>query len=230
MDNTTEIQTQTHIYFLLDRSGSMSSMASDVIGGFNSFVADQRADGADAHMTLVQFDTQDAFEKVADAEPIASIAELTAATFSPRGGTPLLDATGQLIRHAETRASVIKQLKGTPENVLIVTFTDGEENQSSHFTRDQILKLVAEKEAIGWTFVFLGAGLDAYGESGGIGYAGGSTQAFAPDGQGTRVAFQSLSRATTSHRGKLRRGEQIDRSDFFEGDKAAEQDKAHRGN
>lgn len=226
-DNTTN-PTHTHIYFLLDRSGSMSSMAADVIGGFNHFVADQRAGGADARMTLVQFDTQDPFEMLADAELIGSIRPLDAATFTPRGGTPLLDATAQIIRHAEMRASVLTQLNGAPENILVVTFTDGEENQSTHYTRAQILRLVAEKEAQGWTFVFLGAGLDAYGEGGSIGYRGGSTQSFAPDGQGARLAFESLSKATTVYRQKKRGRVTIDNGDFFEGDKQAEADRRRR--
>lgn len=95
---------KTHICFLLDRTGSMASMASNVIGGFNAFLAAQRANGPDARITLVQFDSQDPFEVLADAAPIATVSELTGATFQVRGSTPLLDSTGQLITHASVRA------------------------------------------------------------------------------------------------------------------------------
>ena len=221
--------TKTHIYFLLDRTGSMAPMSADVIGGFNQFLTEQRADGDDARMTLVQFDSGDPFEVLAGAKKLSAIAELTPATFQPRGNTPLLDATGDIIKFAEKRVQERQAEKKKPEQILVVTFTDGEENASGRFTRAHVLDLVAAKEAEGWTFAFLGAGLDAYAESGAIGYAAGSTQAWAPDGQGASVAFSSLSRATTSMRGKARRGEHIDNADFFEDDKAAEIDRIQRG-
>lgn len=219
---------KTHIYFLLDRSGSMASMVADVVGGFNGFLRDQLADGNDARITLVQFDTQGPFEVLSDACKLSQIPQLTTTTFVPRGGTPLLDSTGQLIAHASVRVEERRALKKKPENILVVTFTDGEENSSVRYTRADILKLVAAKEAEGWTFVFLGAGLDAYAESGSLGYAAGSVQAFAPDGQGAGVAFSSLSNATKSLRGKARRGEAIDNRDFWEGQKGAEADRVER--
>jgi uncharacterized protein YegL len=221
--------TKTHIYFLLDRTGSMASMAADVIGGFNTFLKDQLADGDDARMTLVQFDTQDAFEIIAKAKKLGQVAKLTPATYEPRGGTPLLDATGDIIKFAEKRVAERNTAKKQPEQILVVTFTDGEENSSRRFTRAHVLDLVAAKEAEGWTFAFLGAGLDAYAESSGIGYAAGSTQAWAPDGQGANLAFSSLSRATVAMRGKARRGEHVDGKEFFENDKAAEVDRQQRG-
>ncbi len=220
--------TTTHLYFLLDRSGSMASMAGDVIGGFNGFLANQRAGGDDARMTLVQFDSQDPFEVLTDARRLTKVRDLTPATFVPRGGTPLLDATGELITRASVRAEQRQALGKAPENILVVTFTDGEENASRRFTQADLVRLVAAKEAAGWTFVFLGAGLDAYAESGTIGYGSGSVQAFAPDAQGAGLAFASLDRAATEHRRKVRRAEPVDPRDFFEGDKPAETDRKHR--
>ena len=101
------------VVVVLDRSGSMDSIASDVVGGFNSFVAEQAADGADALMTLIQFDSGDAHEVLASAAPITEIARLTSTTFVPRGGTPLYDAMGHAIADATIRAEA-----GEPE-VLI---------------------------------------------------------------------------------------------------------------
>jgi hypothetical protein len=220
---------KTHIYFLLDRTGSMASMASDVVGGFNGFLAGQRADGHDARMTLVQFDSQDPFEVLADASPIHRVRDLTAQTFQPRGMTPLLDATGNLITHADVRAVQRKQLGKKPESIVVVTFTDGEENASTRYSRADIARLVATKQAQGWTFVFLGAGLDAYAESGSVGYAAGSVQAWAPDAKGAKLAFESLAAPMAAHRGRARRGEKIDQADFFAGAKPAEEDRQARG-
>ncbi len=120
----------THIYFLLDRTGSMNPMVDDVVGGFNTFLAEQRAEGDDARMTLVQFDSQDPFEVMTDAVSLAKVPELTVATFQPRGMTPLLDATGDLIAHAAERVEKRNEAGKKPESIVVVTFTDGEENAS----------------------------------------------------------------------------------------------------
>jgi len=74
-----------HIFFLLDRSGSMEPMADDVVGGFNGFLAAQQAEGHDALMTLVQFDSQDPHEVLVNARPIAEVRPLDRARFHPRG-------------------------------------------------------------------------------------------------------------------------------------------------
>ncbi len=215
---------RSHLYVLLDRSGSMESMRADVIGGFNNLVAEQRADGPDARLTLVQFDSQDPHEIVIAAAPITHVPALTPATFVPRGGTPLLDATGRLITLAASREDRRRLLRKRPEDVTVITITDGMENQSHEFTRQQIVRLVKEKEARGWTFVFLGAGIDAYGEAGGMGYDARSVQAFAPTAPGAAAAFQSVSAAMSTRRARLRNGEVYDHADFFEGEKTAERE------
>lgn len=221
--------TAPHFFVLLDRSGSMSTMRTDVIGGFNQLIADQQADGPDARITLVQFDTHDPQEILIDGRRITHARPLTEATFVPRGGTPLLDATGQLIARATVRQQERAVLGRRPEVITFITITDGEENQSRDYSRLEITKLVKAKEADGWTFAFLGAGLDAYAEAGGMGYDERSIQAFAPDGTGAAAAFGSVSSAMLARRGKLRRGEGYAVGDFYEGDKGAEADRRRRG-
>ena len=217
-----------HLYVLLDRSGSMSAMAEQVVAGFNRLLADQQADGSDARMTLVQFDDADPQEVVVDAVPIAEVVPLRYGAFEPRGTTPLLDATGRLIGRAGARVADRVAAGLPPEQVLVVTITDGEENASAEFTRARVVELVRAKEAEGWSFVFLGAGLDAYAEAGGLGYDSRSVQSFAPDGTGADVAFANLSAKTRDFRGKVRHGEALVQGDFFEGDKPAEEDRTRR--
>jgi hypothetical protein len=214
-----------HIYLLLDRSGSMEAMRSDVIGGFNRFIAEQQSEGPDARVTLVQFDSQDPQEVLIDALGIRRARPLTMRTFVPRGGTPLLDATGQLIARASVRAQERAVLGKRPEDITFVTITDGEENQSREHSRDSIRRLVAAKQAEGWSFVFLGAGLDAYDEATTMGYDARSVQAFAPDPVGAHVTFNAMSAAVSRKRGRIRRGEAFDNGDFWEGDKVAEADR-----
>lgn len=221
-----------HFYVVLDRSGSMESMRSDVIGGFNALLADQqdstRGGGGDARLTLVQFDSQDPHDVLVDGARITEVRPLSDRTFIPRGGTPLLDATGRVITMASVREQQRVTLGKRPEVITIITITDGHENQSREFRRRDIVRLVKEKEALGWSFAYMGANLDAYGEAGGIGYDTRSTMSFAPDGAGAGAAFANLSRAMTNKRDKVRRGESYDIGDFYEGDKAAEADRRRR--
>jgi Mg-chelatase subunit ChlD len=217
-----------HIYILLDRSGSMAAMGEQVVAGFNRLLAEQQADGHDARMTLVQFDDVDPHDVVVDAVPVAEIVPLTHAMFEPRGMTPLLDATGRLIGRAAGRAADLAIAGQPAEQVLFVTITDGEENDSREFNRHEVVELVRAREAEGWTFVFLGAGLDAYNEAGGLGYDSRSVQSFAADGAGADLAFASLSDKTATLRSRVRSGQRFDRSDFFEGDKPAEVDRDRR--
>ena len=223
------LESTTHVYFLLDRTGSMASMATDVIGGFNGFLSSQQQQPGFARMTLVQFDTGDPFELRADALPLNHVAPLTDRTFVPRGGTPLYDATAQLISFASLRAEQRRVLGHAPEDIVFVTFTDGEENSSQRFRRADVLGMIKAKEAEGWTFVFLGAGLDAYAEGGAIGHAAGSTQAFAPDGIGARAAYASLDRALSRHRAAPAAAKLASRDKFFEPTgKDAEDDRRRR--
>lgn len=222
---TTNKANSTHIYILLDRSGSMSSIANDVIGGFNQMINEQKANGPDAIVTLVEFDSQDPQHVIVAGAPISEITELTSRTYIPRGGTPLLDATGLLMGRAKVEAAA-REATGLPkQDILFVSITDGDENQSTEFNLAQIKTLFRECEDLGWTFVFISAALDAYGDAGRIGVRVGSTQSFGKSSRGTRLAFQSLSDGATRFRNKKRQGLAAEKDDFFGSDKPAEDDR-----
>jgi len=216
---------KTHIYILLDRSGSMGSIANDVIGGFNQYMTQQKENGPDAKVTLVQFDSQDPQEVVVASAPISEIVDLTPETFIPRGGTPLFDATGLLIGRARVEAAAREATGLQKEDILFISVTDGEENQSSEYSLSQIKKLVKECEKSGWTFVFLSAALDAYGDAERIGVKHGNIQAFDGTAQGTHLAFYSLAMKTSEFRNKKRMFEAAENDDFFGSDKPAEDDR-----
>ena len=217
-----------HIYFVLDRSGSMQAIAPDVIGGFNAFLAAQQADGPDALLTLVQFDSQDPHEVLVDAAAIRSAPPLTSASFVPRGGTPLYDAMGHAIADATIRTEKRRLDDEPEEEILFFTFTDGQENQSREYSRAKIFELIKKREGQGWSFAYLGANQDAYAEGGRIGYSVASSQNFAADAAGTAAVFASSSAAILRRRSKIRSGEAYDAADLFEGDKAAEEDLERR--
>lgn len=212
----------THLYVLLDRSGSMQTIADDVIGGFNRLLSDQQAEGPDARVTLVQFDGEDPQEVLADAVPIMDVTPLTHSTFIPRGNTPLLDATSRLLTRADRRARIIADADGVPETIVVVSVTDGHENASQETRLADLRRMIDDHKHAGWTFVFLSAAADVYAEAGGLGYDHRSSQAFHASSIGVALAFDALSVATTTRRAKIRDDVDYEVDDFFEDHKPAE--------
>ena len=208
--------TYLHLYFLLDRSGSMETLATDIIGGVNSFVTQQRADGRDACMTFVQFDSQDPFEVMSDAVSLDAFTPLTAATFSPRGGTPLFDAIGGTIKRATEREAARKAAGEDPEEILVVIVTDGEENSSTNYSKDAIADLITAKEALGWTFAYLGANQDAFAVGRDLGFSRGNVSNFIADEDGTAAVFSDLSSNISRKRAMMRRGIAYSKADLLE--------------
>ena len=184
----------THMYILVDRSGSMESIASDVIGGFNQTVAEQAQNGPDAKLTVIQFDSQDPANVMYAGIPIAEMTKLDRTSYQPRGGTPLLDATGLLIGRirVEQAARVATGLQ--TEDVMFVTITDGQENESREYNLARVTQLIEQCKAEGWTFVYLSAALTAYADAAAMGYDHGSTQQFQANTDGSGKAFASMSR------------------------------------
>ena len=190
----------THIAIILDRTGSMESIRDDTIGGFNAFLNAQKAEPGLATLTLVQFDSQDPYEIVHHFKLLADVPELTRETFVPRASTPLLDAMGRGINDLE------KSLFDLPENerparVVMVIITDGQENASREFRKDQIEKMIREKqEQFAWQFVFLSADLNAIGDALQSGVPSASVMAHDLSERGVGAAWASLSRSVSDYR------------------------------
>lgn len=149
----------TQIVFILDRSGSMQSMATEAIGGFNAFVEAQQKEEGEANISLILFDHE--YLPVTMDTPIKEMPELTEADYVPRGTTALLDAMGRTIDDLGKRLSSLPE-DARPADVIVVTLTDGLENASSDYARDQVAKMVKhQQEKYGWEFLFLGADLES---------------------------------------------------------------------
>jgi hypothetical protein len=142
----------TEIVCILDRSGSMHSLQTEVIGSFNSFVEEQRKILKDRSntLTLVLFD--DKYEMVYERIPLEFVPKLTASTYFTRGMTSLFDAIGK----------TVNSINPDKKKVLVLIQTDGQENSSSEYKSQQIKELIKSKEKIGWEFNFIGAGPDAF--------------------------------------------------------------------
>jgi hypothetical protein len=190
----------THISVILDRTGSMESIRDDTIGGFNAFLNAQKAEPGSATLTLVQFDSQDPYEIVHQFKPLADVPELTRQTFVPRANTPLLDAIGRGINDLEKNLADMAE-DDKPSHVVMVIITDGQENASREFRKDQIEKMIKEKqEKSAWQFVFLSADLAAIGDALASGMRAASVLAHDKDKHGTSAAWASLSRSISDYR------------------------------
>ena len=179
----------------------MEEIRDDTIGGFNAFLAAQQAVAEEATLTLVQFDSQDPYEVVHRFRALATVPPLTRETYVPRASTPLLDALGRGINDLEAGLAEMPAAQ-RPERVVMVIVTDGQENASREFTRDQVVKMIAAKQAQGWQFVFLSADLDAVQDAVASGVRVTQAMAFRKDAAGTRDAFASASANLASYRRK----------------------------
>ncbi len=217
-------ETYTHVTMILDRTGSMDSIRHDTIGGFNAFLQGQKSAPGTATLTLVQFDSQDPYEVIHNFVPIALAAELTLETYVPRARTPLFDTLGRGILDLE-RSLTLLPADQRPGHVVFVVITDGQENASREFTREQVQKMIHEKqEADGWDFVFLSADLAAIVEAVQIGVMPRASLAFDKSSQGTQDAFASLGTCMELLRGSPKGA----RMQFRKADRAKQQNEKRR--
>lgn len=201
MSQSTE-EINTYIHFILDRSGSMYEIIHDTIGGFNSFIKQQKENitkdydildnngnsikqKTNIKFSLYQFD----HEYIIDYEnkPITEVEELNLTTFLPRGQTALLDAIGMTIK-------TIKKKK-KDDNIIVVILTDGEENSSKEYSKEHINKLITEKRKDGFEFVFLGANQDAIKSAGRLGISQNSAMTYSANKKNVNACFRGLSDA-----------------------------------
>jgi uncharacterized protein YegL len=167
-----------HVLFVIDSSGSMTSKAADVRGGFNEYVASLGDDTATAYLlTAVTFDTT--VTTLFTAAPLYQVPILDQSNYRPGGNTALYDALGVSLAEL-TSAMRTEAAPLGADRALIIVMTDGEENSSRRYTKEQVVRMIADREAAGnWTFVYLGADQDAWVAASGLGFKPGNVAAFA---------------------------------------------------
>ena len=149
----------TEIVFILDRSGSMSGLESDTIGGFNSMISKQKKEPGKALISTVLFD--DVSEVIYDRVPLDKISPMTDKEYYVRGCTALLDAVGSAVHHIGNVHKYARE-EDRPEKTLFVITTDGMENSSIHYTYSKVKEMIErQKKLYGWEFLFLGANINA---------------------------------------------------------------------
>ena len=188
----------TDINIVLDRSGSMDAVKNDTIGGYNAFLAEQKAAPGEAAITLVQFDHE--YEVVYQAAPLSDAKQLDGNTFVPRGNTALYDAVGRTINATGARLSAISETE-RPGKVIFVILTDGEENASKEFSATRIAEMIQhQKDHYQWEFVFLGANQDAITAAAKIGIQQANAMTYAANARGTADAFGTVAKNMVSYR------------------------------
>ncbi len=189
---------RTELVFILDRSGSMSGREADVVGGFNSLIEEHRKTGGTVYVSTLLFD--DSNEVLHDRVDIRSVSPITEREYFVRGCTALLDAIGDAIHHIGNVHKYARK-EDVPEKTIIVIMTDGMENASRRYGRDEILRKVKrQQEKYGWEFLFLGANIDAIATAAGIGIRADRAVDTFSDADGISSQWDSVSHFVMSSR------------------------------
>jgi hypothetical protein len=193
-------QGYTHIESLIDESGSMQFILMDTIGGVNSFIKSQKEAPGEATYTLTKFDTANAHNVVQEFVNIKEAKELSTLNFTPRGGTPLYDAIGAAIIKLGIRLGHMRE-QDRPEKIIFAITTDGEENSSKEYKREQIKSMIEHQTNIyKWEFVFLAANQDAMKIGTGIGISALNSMTYSATGKGVAASFDALLTNTSLYR------------------------------
>ena len=188
----------TEIVFILDRSGSMSGLEADTIGGFNSMIEKQKREAGEALISTVLFDNFS--EVIHDRVPIGRVEPMTDREYYVRGCTALLDAIGGAIHHIGNIHKYARE-EDVPEHTLFVITTDGMENASRRYDSETVKKMIERQKAkYGWEFLFLGANIDAVETASRFGIGADRAVNYHSDHQGTRLNYEVLSAAVSTVR------------------------------
>ena len=188
----------TEMVFILDRSGSMGHLTYDTIGGFNSMIENQKNEDGEAFVTTVLFD--DKYELLHDHVNIQDVKPITNKEYYARGRTALLDAVGKTISNIGNRLSETPEDE-RPEKVIFVITTDGLENASREFTKPKVKEMIEhQQEKYSWTFMFLGANIDAVGEAESLGIKASHSHTYSASSRGTASVYTAVNSAVSSLR------------------------------
>lgn len=194
----------TELVFILDRSGSMSGLESDTIGGYNAMLKKQQEESGEAIVTTVLFD--DNYELLHDRTNIKGIKPITEEEYYVRGSTALLDAIGKTINKI-VNATRHTAKEHQAENVIFVITTDGMENASREYDHHKVKEMIEHQKArYNWEFIFLGANIDAVSTARDIGISEDRAVQYHADGEGTILNYNVVSEAIIN----LRANKEVD--------------------
>lgn len=188
----------TELVFILDRSGSMSGLETDTIGGFNSMIEKQKKEAGEALVSTVLFSNESTV--IHDRLPLHRVPRMTEKEYFTRGCTALLDAVGSTIRHIGNIHKYARK-EDVPEKTLFIITTDGYENASKSYDYEKVRRMIErQKEKYGWEFLFLGANIDAAAEAKRFGIGADRAVNYKCDEEGTALNYEVIGDAVCSVR------------------------------
>lgn len=189
---------KTEVIVIVDRSGSMHRIWEDTVGGFKSFLKDQRALPGKINITLVTFD--DNFDTIYDGVDISDCNDDILKEYGPRGSTALLDAMGDTINRVGQRFAKMDESE-RPGNVVVCVVTDGEENASTEFVIGTIKDMVEHQTSkYNWKFIYLGANQDSFNVGGSLGFSKNACATYSYSGVGAIAGMDTISHSVRSIR------------------------------
>ena len=188
----------TELVFILDKSGSMSGLEKDTIGGYNAMLKEQKAVAGECHITTVLFDN--GYELLHDRIDIRAVSPITEKEYQVGGSTALLDAIGRTINKiGNAQKNTADEYRA--EKVMFVIITDGEENSSCEYSSDKVKSQIErQKEKYSWEFIFLGANIDAVETASKFGISANRAQNFHADEDGVELNYMVMSKTVASFR------------------------------
>ena len=188
----------TELVFILDRSGSMSGLEKDTIGGFNAMIEKQKRGEGEVVVSTVLFDS--ACQVIHDRLRLDEVPPMTEKEYFIRGCTALLDAVGGAIHHIGNVHKYARR-EDVPEKTMFIITTDGYENASKHYDYEKVRMMIErQKEKYGWEFLFLGANIDAAAEAKRFGISADHAVNYKCDEEGTALNYEVISEAVCSVR------------------------------
>ena len=188
----------TELVFILDRSGSMSGLEKDTIGGFNSMIEKQKKEDGLCYVSTLLFD--DKCEVLHDRVKLGDVPVMTEDDYYVRGSTALLDALGGAIKHIGNIHKYARS-EDIPEKTLFVITTDGMENASRKYTSERVKQMIErQQKKYGWEFIFIGANIDAVTTAKSYGIAPERAVNYTADSRGTNALFSSVGKAVKAVR------------------------------
>ena len=188
----------TELVFILDRSGSMSGLERDTIGGFNAMIEKQKKQDGECIVSTVLFNNDS--QVIHDRVPLDKIEPMTERDYYVSGGTALIDAIGGAIHHIGNVHKYARK-EDVPENTIFIITTDGYENASYRYSSDKVKRMIEhEKEKYGWEFLFIGANIDAVETAKRYGINQDRAVNYHADAQGTDIVYATVSQAVCNVR------------------------------
>ena len=167
------------VVFILDKSGSMGGQEENTISSFNEYLEKEKKNTYETNITTVLF--SDSYSILHDRIPVKKVKKLTNKDYFVGGCTALYDALGNTINSMKQKDT---------DKVLFIIITDGYENASREYKKDDIKNLINKNKD--YEFIYIGADIDSYAAGSQIGIRKNNIANFKKGKEGTARLFNAV--------------------------------------